>query len=145
MRLSLGYDPYFWSLSNVSFTWYNPQKEHKVGILFYQTYWTNRDLKIEDALKKLDLPVFHHQYLATDHYLESSFGADVIVHVGTHGNQEFLPGKSVALSERCYPDIAIGDVHRRLIELLNVYAEVCHFIFDIDGDRDDVRLIKRYS
>jgi len=51
-----------------------------------------------------------HQYLATYHYLESSFGADVIVHVGTHGNQEFLPGKSVALSESCYPDIAIGDM-----------------------------------
>jgi cobaltochelatase CobN len=51
-----------------------------------------------------------HQYLATYHYLESSFGADVIVHVGTHGNLEFLPGKSVALSESCYPDIVIGDL-----------------------------------
>ncbi|MFZ2070999.1 MAG: cobaltochelatase subunit CobN [Halobacteriota archaeon] len=49
-----------------------------------------------------------HQYLATYHYLEECFGADVIIHVGTHGNLEFLPGKSVALSESCYPDIAIG-------------------------------------
>jgi cobaltochelatase CobN len=38
------------------------------------------------------------------------YGADVIVHVGTHGNLEFLPGKSVALSESCYPDIAIGNL-----------------------------------
>ncbi|MBA5942094.1 MAG: cobaltochelatase subunit CobN [Methanophagales archaeon] len=51
-----------------------------------------------------------HQYLATYQYLETVFGADVIVHVGTHGNLEFLPGKSVALSESCYPDIAIGNL-----------------------------------
>jgi len=51
-----------------------------------------------------------HQYLATYHYLENTFGADVIVHVGTHGNLEFLPGKSVALSESCYPDTAIGNL-----------------------------------
>ena len=51
-----------------------------------------------------------HQYLATYRYIESCFGADLIVHVGTHGNLEFLPGKSVGLSADCYPDIAIGDM-----------------------------------
>lgn len=51
-----------------------------------------------------------HQYLATYCYLENIFGADVIVHVGTHGNLEFLPGKGVGLSCNCYPDIAIGNV-----------------------------------
>ena len=51
-----------------------------------------------------------HQYMATYRWIENNFGADVIVHVGTHGNLEFLPGKSVALSESCYPDIAIGDM-----------------------------------
>jgi cobaltochelatase CobN len=48
--------------------------------------------------------------MATYRYLENEFGADVIVHVGTHGNLEFLPGKSVALSGSCYPDIAIGSI-----------------------------------
>ena len=48
-----------------------------------------------------------HQYLATYRYLEEIFGAHVIVHVGTHGNLEFLPGKGVALSEACFPDLAI--------------------------------------
>ncbi len=56
-----------------------------------------------------EVPPPHH-YFATYHYLEDSFGADVIIHVGTHGNLEFLPGKSVALSESCYPDIAIGNL-----------------------------------
>ncbi len=51
-----------------------------------------------------------HQYLATYHWIEESFGADVMIHVGTHGNMEFLPGKSLALSAGCFPDIAIGDV-----------------------------------
>ncbi|TDA64034.1 MAG: cobaltochelatase subunit CobN [Clostridia bacterium] len=49
-----------------------------------------------------------HQYLATYRYLEEDFGADVVVHVGTHGNLEFLPGKGVGLSADCYPDLAIG-------------------------------------
>ncbi|VVB70730.1 CobN/Magnesium Chelatase [uncultured archaeon] len=51
-----------------------------------------------------------HQYLATYHYIEKYFGADAIVHVGTHGNLEFLPGKSVGLSGDCYPDIGIGSM-----------------------------------
>ncbi|MEW6771665.1 MAG: cobaltochelatase subunit CobN [Bacillota bacterium] len=51
-----------------------------------------------------------HQYLATYRWLEREFGADVIVHVGTHGNLEFLPGKGVGLSGDCYPDLAIGAV-----------------------------------
>lgn len=51
-----------------------------------------------------------HQYLATYRYLENTFGADVLVHVGTHGNLEFLPGKGVGLSADCYPDISIGTI-----------------------------------
>jgi cobaltochelatase CobN len=51
-----------------------------------------------------------HQYMATYRYLERDFGVDVIVHVGTHGNLEFLPGKGTALSAECYPDIGIGDI-----------------------------------
>ncbi|MEW6619132.1 MAG: cobaltochelatase subunit CobN [bacterium] len=51
-----------------------------------------------------------HQYLATYRYLEYDFGVDVIVHVGTHGNLEFLPGKGTGLSGDCYPDIGIGDL-----------------------------------
>jgi len=48
-----------------------------------------------------------HQYLATYRYLEDTFGVDVIIHVGTHGNLEFLPGKGVGLSGACLPDLSI--------------------------------------
>jgi len=37
-----------------------------------------------------------HQYMATYRYLEEAFGADVLIHVGTHGSLEFLPGKGWA-------------------------------------------------
>jgi cobaltochelatase CobN len=49
-----------------------------------------------------------HQYFATYRFLENDFGADCLVHVGTHGNLEFLPGKGVGLSSDCSPDAAIG-------------------------------------
>lgn len=51
-----------------------------------------------------------HQYLATYRYFEEKYKANVIIHVGTHGNLEFLPGKGVGLSQNCYPDICIGNL-----------------------------------
>ncbi len=50
----------------------------------------------------------HHQYVAFYRYIEKVFQADVAVHFGTHGTLEFLPGKQVALSESCFPDILMG-------------------------------------
>jgi cobaltochelatase CobN len=49
-----------------------------------------------------------HNYLAFYYWVRESFDADAIVHVGKHGNLEWLPGKSVALSNTCYPEIALG-------------------------------------
>ena len=48
-----------------------------------------------------------HQYVATYQWLAREYGANALVHVGTHGNLEFLPGKSTALSAGCFPDICI--------------------------------------
>jgi cobaltochelatase CobN len=49
-----------------------------------------------------------HSYLAFYHWINAHFGANAIVHVGKHGNLEWLPGKSVALSENCYPEAIFG-------------------------------------
>jgi len=49
-----------------------------------------------------------HNYLAFYYWLKNVFQADVIIHVGKHGNLEWLPGKSLVLSENCYPEIALG-------------------------------------
>lgn len=51
----------------------------------------------------------HHQYVAFYLYLRERLRADAIIHVGTHGTIEFLPGKEVALSSSCYPDLLMGD------------------------------------
>ena len=51
----------------------------------------------------------HHQYLAFYEWLRDVFHADAIVHVGTHGTVEFLPGKENAMSGECFPDAVMGD------------------------------------
>jgi len=54
-----------------------------------------------------DLPP-HHQYMAFYRWLEEEFKADVVIHVGTHGTLELLPGKEAALSDKCFSDYLIG-------------------------------------
>lgn len=49
-----------------------------------------------------------HNYLAFYFWLRHAFDADAIVHMGKHGNLEWLPGKSVALSETCLPEAVFG-------------------------------------
>ncbi|MFD5553845.1 cobaltochelatase subunit CobN [Streptomyces sp. NPDC127068] len=61
-----------------------------------------------------DLPPSHH-YLAAYRWIAASredggFGADAMVHLGKHGNLEWLPGKNAGLSAACAPDAALGDL-----------------------------------
>ena len=56
-----------------------------------------------------DLPPTHH-YLAVYDWLARDFGAHAIVHMGKHGNLEWLPGKNLALSPSCGPDATVGSV-----------------------------------
>lgn len=49
-----------------------------------------------------------HAYLAFYYWVRQGFKAHAVVHVGKHGNLEWLPGKSVALSEGCFPEVALG-------------------------------------
>jgi cobaltochelatase CobN len=51
-----------------------------------------------------------HFYLATYFWLRHHFKADAIIHNGKHGNLEWLPGKSVGLSENCYPGAILGPI-----------------------------------
>ncbi len=56
-----------------------------------------------------DLPPSHH-YLATYLWLRHEFGAHAAIHLGKHGNLEWLPGKTLGLSAACGPDAALGDL-----------------------------------
>jgi len=51
-----------------------------------------------------------HQYLGAYRWVRDVFGADAVVQCGKHGTLEWLPGKSVGLSESCYPVLAQGDL-----------------------------------
>jgi len=46
----------------------------------------------------------HHGFAAYYTYLEKIFGANAVLHFGTHGSLEFMPGKQVGMSGTCYPD-----------------------------------------
>lgn len=47
-----------------------------------------------------------HQCLATYRWVQEN--SDIILSVGTHGYIEFLPGKSVGMSNECFPEIVTG-------------------------------------
>jgi len=49
-----------------------------------------------------------HRYLAFYLWLTHRFGAQALVHLGKHGTLEWLPGKAVALSGECFPELALG-------------------------------------
>jgi len=49
-----------------------------------------------------------HGYLAFYIWLREAFGAHAVVHLGKHGNLEWLPGKALALSAECLPEAVLG-------------------------------------
>ncbi len=64
-----------------------------------------------------------HHYLAYYYWLRAIWQADAVIHVGTHGSVEWLPGKAAGLSEGCYPDICMND-------LPNIY----HYVVTVIGE-----------
>ncbi len=49
-----------------------------------------------------------HNYFAFYAWLRRAFGAQAVVHMGKHGNLEWLPGKALALSRDCMPEAVLG-------------------------------------
>ena len=52
----------------------------------------------------------HHGFAAFYTYLEQIWQADAVLHFGTHGSLEFMPGKQMGMSGDCYPDNLIGSI-----------------------------------
>ncbi len=121
------YQAYFANLSpitqqEISQRWGEPQTNHvdsidksvipiagqKLGNIFLGIQ-PSRGYDLEPSLNyhAPDL-VPTHDYLAFYYWLREVFQAQAIIHVGKHGNLEWLPGKSIALSHKCYPEIALG-------------------------------------
>jgi magnesium chelatase subunit H len=51
-----------------------------------------------------------HAFSAFYRWIREDFGAHAVLHFGTHGALEFMPGKHAGLSEACWPDRLIGDL-----------------------------------
>ena len=49
-----------------------------------------------------------HNYFAFYFWFRHQFECDALIHMGKHGNLEWLPGKALALSESCYPEVTLG-------------------------------------
>jgi len=49
-----------------------------------------------------------HSYLAHYLWIRRIFNADAVVHLGKHGNLEWLPGKGIGISADCFPEVALG-------------------------------------
>lgn len=71
---------------------------------------------IEKSYHDMHLSPPHH-YLAHYRWIRDTFKADAVIHVGKHGSLEWLPGKALGLSEKCFPDLAI-------MELPNIYPYI---------------------
>ncbi|MDQ2856390.1 MAG: cobaltochelatase subunit CobN, partial [Acidobacteriota bacterium] len=65
----------------------------------------------------------HHGFMAFYTYMEKVFAADAVIHVGTHGAMEFMPGKQVGLSGECWPDRLIGELPNLYIYSVNNPSE----------------------
>ena len=65
----------------------------------------------------------HHGFMAFYTYLTKVLNVDAIVHLGTHGALEFMPGKQVGLSEECWPDRLIEEVPHIYVYSVNNPSE----------------------
>jgi magnesium chelatase subunit H len=52
----------------------------------------------------------HHGFAAYYTFLNKIWGADAVLHFGTHGSLEFMPGKQMGMSGMCFPDNLIGTI-----------------------------------
>ena len=62
-----------------------------------------------------------HHWLAVYKYIQEN--SDAVVHFGTEGALEFLPGKQVGLGETCFPEISIGDLPNLYVYAMDVTGE----------------------
>jgi magnesium chelatase subunit H len=65
----------------------------------------------------------HHGFMAFYTYLSKVFSADGVIHFGTHGSLEFMPGKQIGLSSECWPDRLIGELPNFYVYSVNNPSE----------------------
>lgn len=89
-----------------------------IGIQPPRSWEDNADRLYHDPI----LPP-QHQFIAFYQWLRDVFQADAVIHMGTHGSLEWLPGKNTGLSKCCYPDL-----------VLNALPDIYPYIIDNPGE-----------
>ncbi|MEI7556061.1 magnesium chelatase subunit H [Candidatus Chlorohelix sp.] len=65
----------------------------------------------------------HHQYIMFYRWLQNTFKADAVVHMGMHGTAEWLPGQQLGLTDTCWPDTVLGEIPSLYVYPLNNPSE----------------------
>jgi magnesium chelatase subunit H len=65
----------------------------------------------------------HHGFMGFYTYLSKVFNADGVIHFGTHGALEFMPGKQIGLSGECWPDRLIDELPNFYVYSVNNPSE----------------------
>lgn len=65
----------------------------------------------------------HHGFMAFYTYLSKVLNADGVIHFGTHGSLEFMPGKQIGLSGECWPDRLIDELPNFYVYSVNNPSE----------------------
>ena len=65
----------------------------------------------------------HHGFMAFYTYLSKVLNVDGVIHFGTHGALEFMPGKQIGLSGECWPDRLIGEMPNFYVYSVNNPSE----------------------
>jgi magnesium chelatase subunit H len=65
----------------------------------------------------------HHGFMGFYTYLSKVLNADGVIHFGTHGSLEFMPGKQIGLSGECWPDRLIDELPNFYVYSVNNPSE----------------------
>ncbi len=67
----------------------------------------------------------NHAFAAFYRHLREQYSADAVLHFGTHGALEFMPGKQAGMSSTCWPERLIGDLPNLYLYAANNPSEGC--------------------
>ena len=97
--------------------WYDENEEKLKGIVNGNVFLGLQPVRQENVDRQESAEGYHdrnrkptEEYQEFYRWIREDFGADAVIHFGTHGTLEFLPGKETGVTGACWPDRLIGDV-----------------------------------
>lgn len=124
-------DPAWASSSPSPYTYEEvPIRGLRSGNVFIGIQPVKKQNQTEEEIHDRNLPP-SKEYQSFYLWIEHEFEADAVIHIGTHGTLEFLPGKEHALSSDCWPDKLIGTLP--------------HFYYYYVGNPSEAMIAKRRS